>query len=230
MIDLDDRIASGMRDQRAVRDERRRSGERQIGWKVGFGSPAATAQLGIDRPLAGFLMESGLLADGAEVPVGSWAAPVLEAEIAIHLASDVAPESSWDEVRECIAGLSVAIELADLDVPPSDVRAILAGNIYHRHVVLGPVDGSLSVGSGLGGRVVVDGAVVAAAEDAEANTGEIVEAVRLTAELLGAVGERLRSGDVVITGSIVPPVPVEVGQSCVVELDVLGSLRLTFVA
>jgi 2-keto-4-pentenoate hydratase len=226
MIELDDRIAAGMRDQLAVRDERLRSGARQIGWKVGFGAPAAAAALEIARPLVGFLLDSGLLAEGADVPIGSWTTPMLEPEVAAHIARDVAHDASWEEVRAAIGGLSAAIELADLDPPPEDVRAILAGNIFHRHVVLGPVHPERSTGEGIAGRVVVDGEEVAATDDPSALTGELVEVVRLTAELLGACGERLRAGEVVITGSIVPPMPVRPGQRVEVQLGPLGPLTL----
>jgi 2-keto-4-pentenoate hydratase len=223
---IDDRIPLGMREQLARRDER---GERQIGWKVGFGAPAALDMLKIERPLVGFLLEAGLVDDGAEVPVGSWAKPMLEAEIAVHLARDVPGDASWDDVREAIGGLSAAIELADLDPPPEDVRAILAGNIFHRHVVLGPVDRERSTGEGIGARVLIDGGEVGATDDPSALTGEIVEVVRLTAETLAGCGERLRAGEVVITGSALPPQPVAPGQRVEVELGPLGalSLRLT---
>ena len=225
---IDDRIPVGMRDQLARRDERVQAGERQIGWKVGFGAPAAMEMLKTDRPLVGFLMEAGVVADGAEVPVGSWAKPMLEAEIAVHLARDVPGDASWEQVRDAIGGLSAAIELADLDPPPKDVRAILAGNIFHRHVVLGPVE-ERSTGEGIGARVRIDGEEVGATDDPAALTGEIVEVVRLTAETLEESGERLRAGEVVITGSALPPQPVAAGQRVDVELGPLGalSLRLT---
>ena len=226
MIELDDRIARGMRSQLAVRDERLRGGERQIGWKVGFGAPAAAAALAIDRPLVGFLLDSGLLQDGQDVPVGSWTKPMLEPEIAAYIARDVEPGASWDDVRAAIGGLSSAIELADVDPPPEDVSAILAGNIFHRHVLLGPVDRERSTGDGIGGRVVIDGAEVAATDDPSALTGELVEVVRLTAELLDACGERLRAGEVVITGSATPPQPVAPGQRVTAELGPLGALTL----
>ena len=226
MTELDDRIAAGMRDQLAVRDERLRSGKRQIGWKVGFGAPAAAAALGIDRPLVGFLLDSGLLAEGAEVPVGSWTKPMLEPEIAAHIARDVKPGASWDDVRAAIGGLSSAIELADVDPPPKDVIAILAGNIFHRHVLLGPVDPERSTGDGIDARVLVDGEEIAATDDPSALTGELVEVVRLTAELLDACGERLRAGEVVITGSVTPPQPVAAGQRVTAELGPLGALTL----
>jgi len=226
VTELDNRIAEGMRDQLAVRDEHLGDGERQIGWKVGFGAPAAAAALDIDRPLVGFLMDSGLLADGAEVPVDSWATPMLEPEIAVHIKRDVARGASWEEVRAAIGGLSAAIELADVYPPPEDVRTVLAGNIFHRHVLLGPVDPRRSTGEGIDGRILIDGEETAATDDPSALTGELVEVVRLTAELLDACGERLCTGEIVITGSVVPPQPVAAGQRVRVELGPLGALTL----
>ena len=226
----DERVLAGLRDQLAVRDERLRAGERQIGWKVGFGAPAAKERLGIDRPLVGFLMDTGLVEDGAAVAIGDWRAPAFEAEIAVHLGADVPPGAAWEDVRASIAGVSAAIELADVDPPPEDVRAILAGNIFHRRVVLGPVDRSRTTGDGVTGRVLRDGEEVASAGDPAALTGEIVEVVRLTAEVLEAVGARLRAREVVITGSVVPPLAVAPGQELAAELPPLGTLRVTLAA
>jgi 2-keto-4-pentenoate hydratase len=227
---LDDRVVAGMRDQLAVRGERLRTGERQIGWKVGFGAPAAMERLRTDRPLVGFLVDTGLVEDGSAVPIGEWSAPALEAEIAVHLGADVPSGASWEEVRAAIGGVSAAIELADVDPPPEDVREILAGNIFHRRVLLGPVDRSRSTGDGVTGRVLRGGVEVASSSDPAALTGEIVEVVRLTAEVLDAVGERLRAGEVVITGSVVAPVPVAPGQDIAVELPPLGGLRVRLTA
>jgi 2-keto-4-pentenoate hydratase len=229
MIELDERIAAGMREQLAVRDARRRAGDPQIGWKLGFGAPAAAQALSIDRPLVGFLMRSGVIEDGAAVPVGGWTAPVLEPEIAAHLASDVAPDASWAQVRDAIGGLSAVIELADIDGGRDDVRAILASNIFHRHVIFSPLQADRSTADGVSARVLRDGEEIAATDDPSALTGELVEVVRQTAELLGACGERLRAGELVITGSVVPGQPVAAGQRMQVRFDPLGALsvRLT---
>lgn len=224
---LDERIAAGMREQLAARSQRLRAGDRPLGWKVGFGSAAATAMLGTDRPLVGFLLESGLLPDGARVRLDGWANPLLEPEIAVHVSRAVAPDASWAAVRDAIGGLSAAIELADVDPPPSDVRAILAGNIYHRHVQLGEVRPRFDIAE-VSARVSRDGTEVAATDDVTALVGEIVEVVRLTAELLGECGEQLRAGDVVITGSVVPPLPVLPGQTITAGLGPLGELSVSF--
>ena len=57
----DQRIVRGMSRQRDLRLARIDEGARQVGWKVGFGSPSALALLGIDRPLVGFLLDTGML-------------------------------------------------------------------------------------------------------------------------------------------------------------------------
>jgi len=227
MTALDERIADGMRAQLASRQERLRAGDRALGWKVGFGSPAAQTRLDTDRPLVGFLLASNLLPDGAEVAIGNWAAPTLEPEIAVHLAYDVPPGASWKTVRHAVGGLSAAIELADVDPPPTNVQEILAGNIFHRHVLLGPVRHGWTPPEDMHARVLVDGDEIAATDDVTALTGEPVEVVRLTAELLELCGEQLRAGDVVITGSVVAPLPVAGGRSVAVELGTLGKLAVS---
>jgi 2-keto-4-pentenoate hydratase len=218
-VSLDPRIEHGTRALLALRRARLDAGERALGWKVGFGAPAALERLGTDRPLVGFLSDRGLIANGAAVPVGDWANPVLEPEIAAHIGADGG-----------IAGLSAAIELADVDVPPADPEAILAGNIYHRHFMLGTVDRERVVGTGIGARLLRAGETVAETDDPAALTGDLVEVVRLTGELLAACGERLRDGDVVITGSAVPPLSVKPGDTITAELGPLGALTVTLTA
>jgi 2-keto-4-pentenoate hydratase len=226
VIELDERIAAGMRALLAARDERVLAGRRQIGWKLAFGAPAAAAALGIDRPLVGVLMDDGVIEDGAIVPVGDWTTPVLEVEIAAHLSRDVGPDESWDEVRDAIGGLAAAIELVDIDGPRDDIPAVLAVNIFHRHVVLGPVREGHATADGITASVRLDGEEVVATDDPTALTGELVEMLRLTAEQLGACGERLSAGDVVIAGSVVKPQPVGPGGRIEAQVDPLGTLSL----
>jgi 2-keto-4-pentenoate hydratase len=72
---------------------------------------------------------------------------------------------------------------------------------------------------------VRDGEEIATASDPAAATGEIVAVVRGIAELLGRFGARLTPGDIVITGSVFPPVPVGAGHY-EVELPPLGALSV----
>jgi 2-keto-4-pentenoate hydratase len=218
-MSLDPRIARGTRAMLALRRARLDAGERPLGWKLGFGAPAARELLGIDRPLVGFLTDRGRIENGASVSIGSWANPMLEPEIAAHIGPGGA-----------IAGLSAAIELADVDVPPADPEAILAGNIYHRHFIIGPIDRGRTDGTGIGARLLRGGETVAETDDPAALTGEIVAMVRLTGELLAACDAPLREGDVVITGSATPPLSVASGDTVSAELGPLGALTVTLTA
>ncbi|MBZ5737936.1 fumarylacetoacetate hydrolase family protein [Nocardioides mangrovi] len=195
-----------------------------IGWKAGFGAPASLAALEIDRPLVGFLTRSRLLPSGTSASVSSWTKPMLEAEVCAHLASDVGPGWTPAEALAAVGGWSVAIELADLSFAPTDVEAILASNIYHRHVILGPVVPALP--SPLSFSVTKDGSEVATTSDPEALTGDLGFVLASTADTLAACGAGLRAGDVVITGSVIPPLALEDGGAWSVAAGALDAVSL----
>ncbi len=179
----------------------------QLGWKVGFGAPAAQERLGLDMPLVAPLPASGLLDTGAVVPVGGWTQPVIEFEVAIWIGR----------------GLGAAIELADVEFPPDDVEQILAAGIYHRHVVLGPPRAPTLAGAAA--RIMRDGEELAATGDLTALTGRhdwILDAVRTSS------GRDLRTGEVVIAGAVVAPLPIAPGERWHFDLGPLGSLSVAF--
>jgi 2-keto-4-pentenoate hydratase len=64
--------------QDGLRAELLRRGDRIIGWKVGITSQAAREAMGVDQPLGGFLLGSGLYADGARVPLSRFAGVAVE--------------------------------------------------------------------------------------------------------------------------------------------------------
>jgi 2-keto-4-pentenoate hydratase len=226
----DPRIERGMSAQLALRRERLAAGEMALGWKVGFGAPSAMEKLGIRSPLVGFLTDRALLASGATLSLAGWRKPVAEPEIAVHIGSDLAAGADPGAARGAIAALAPAIELADLDRPPDDVEAILAGNIYQRHVILGPRDASRAGGvvAGLTGRIFRNGAQTASTADPQALTGDLAGIVRHVADVLAAHGERLRAGQVIICGSIVLPLWAEPGEGIVFDLAPIGTVSVRF--
>lgn len=225
MRELDPRIVSGTtRMLAALRDATGR-GAVHLGWKAGFGAPTALASLGTDRPLVGYLTEDRSLPAGASVDVSGWTRPVLEAEVAAHLAADLGPGATSAEALAAVGGWSVAIELADLDRTPDDVEAIVAGNIFHRHVLLGPVVATRP--DPLVFVLTRDGAEAARTSTPEALTGELGAVLASMADTLAACGAGIRRGDVVITGSVVPPVPVANGSTWLVEADGLGRVGVS---
>jgi len=210
--------------------ERRRrieAGEAPLGWKLGMGVPAAMAKLGTDAPLVGYLLEPARVDHGATVSLDGWAQPKLEPEIAVHLEADLAAGASRSEAEAAIAGLGVAIELVDPDPDAADPEAVLAADIFQRHVLLGPVVEGASA-SGVSARALKNGDEAASTGDATEATGDPVGLVLHVATVIGAAGETLRAGEVVICGSVVPALDVAPGDTVEVQLDSLGSLSVSF--
>jgi 2-keto-4-pentenoate hydratase len=227
----DPRIVRGMEAQLARRRARLATGDSSLGWKVGFGAPAAMEKFHITAPLVGYLLKSGELASGATASLKGWVKPVAEPEIAVIIAHDLPAGGDRAAAAAAIAAFAPAIELADADLPFDDPEAILRGNIFQRHVVLGTQDASRAGGktSGLTGRIVRRGVETARTTDPEALTGNIVGIVRHVADLLGAFGERLAAGEIIIGGSVVPPLLIEADETNIVfELDPVGSVSVAF--
>jgi 2-keto-4-pentenoate hydratase len=228
----DPRIVRGMTAQFALRRQRLDGGDTPLGWKVGFGAPAQLKQFDITGPLVGFLTQNACVASGGTVSLAGWAKPVAEPEIAVHIARDVAAGATPDIAAAAIAGISPAIELADVHEPAADLERILSHDIYQRHVVLAGMTPARSGGAadGLTCRIMRRGAEFARTSDPQANTGRWVDIVSHVANVLAAFGERLRAGEVIITGSVVPPIAIEPDEnSLAFELDPLGAISVSFI-
>jgi len=205
---LDERVKRGMQAQLDDRRRRIAAGERALGWKVGFGAPAAMSALDIEQPLVGYLMHSGLIASGTEVPFSAFTQPAIEPEIAVYLGKDVAGGSDATTIEAAIAAVGPAIEIADVTFAPTEgVERILAGNIYQRGIVLGAVDEHRAGArlTGLTATIRRNGVDIEIPDEIESNTGRLIDVVATVADTLAAMGERLSAGELVIAGSIVPP-------------------------
>lgn len=231
----DPRVAAGMRAQLGTRASRIAAGAKPLGWKAGFGAPAALQKFALPGPLVGFMLTEARVVSGDVVSVAGWKQPVAEPEIAVWLGSDVADGGDRSAVAAAISGIGPAIELAELDPPPEDVTAILAGNIYHRRVILGRADTSRAGArlDGLAGVVTRNGVACATVCGGalEANTGRVLDVVAHIASTLAASGARLSRGDVIICGSVVPPIFLQREDTSVAfALDGIGevSVRITW--
>ena len=186
-------------------------GERHVGWKLAFGAPASLARFGLSGPVIGFLTDATVHPSGSTVSCSGWAGPVAEPELAAYFDRDV---DDPGQASDSIGGIGPAIELANVDPPPADIGEVIAGNIYHRAVLFGDPDDRIAGFDvrGLRGTVEHDGETVGELDDLEGLTGRIEFIVAHAAGLLHAAGETFRRGDVVILGSVTPPLGIRPGQ------------------
>lgn len=211
-----DRISAGMARQLAARAAALEAGAAHRGWKVAFATPPSRAAAAVDRSVVGFLTDATELASGAEIAIGDWTRPTIEAELAIHVG---------DELE--VAAVAVAIEVVDLDLPVDATEDVLAGAVFHRHYVIGEPRSGDDVAD-VHIRALVDDELVAAQDDPCSVIGTLPEIVTTVADELHRHGEQLRPGDLIMGGSTIPLHPVSPGRRLRVEADGLGTLELTF--
>jgi len=228
----DPRIANGMKRQLHWRREFVAAGKKPLGWKLAFVGPAAMQRLQINAPLVGFLMQDAVVASGSAISVAGWKKPAAEPELAVYLGKNLQRGADRKTISAAIAGLGAAIELADVDHPSEDVEGTLARNIYQRHLILGACDTSHAGGglSGLNARVLRNGEEMANTSNFEALTGELITIVGHVADLLSFFAEPLCAGQLIIAGSITPPIWVQAGESLVFHLEPQPPISLTFAA
>jgi len=117
-----------------------------------------------------------------------------------------------------------------VDHPSDDVEGTLARNIYQRHVILSDRDASHAGGvlAGLNARVFRNNAEMANTSNFEALTGELIDIVTHAANLLSFFGETLRAGQIIIAGSITPPIWVQPGETIGFHLQPLQPISACF--
>ncbi len=210
-------VQAGMAKLLTRRDHLLAAGATPIGWKLAFAQLPVMEKLRTTGPLVGFLTDATLLAPGAECSVADWTAPKLEPEIAIHLGAG----------GEGVAGISAAIELADASLPPTETEAVLAGDIYHRAVVLDRAAAPSPLTHPIAARIERDGEEYATTADAEAEVGRIEELAAWTVDYLRHFGVETAAGEVIISGSVVPLLDIGPGQRLTNAVEGVGSVSVS---
>lgn len=227
MSDL--RVRRGLERQLEARRELIAGGRAPLGWKAGFGAPESLERFGLAGPLVGFMTDASLIDDGAEVDISDWGRAVAEPELAVHLGQDLPVAGGETATRAAIHALGPAIELADIDPPSAEVEEVLAGNIFHKGVILGTPDPDRRGGelSGLEARVRLGDQELVRTNRLEDMTGRLVEVIAHLSGLLADHGETMRAGEVVICGSVIPPIDLSPGTSVRFELYPMEPISVT---
>lgn len=205
------------------------------GYKIGATSRVMQDYLDIHNPCGGGLLASGAHGSPAVVRHDSYVHPGVECEIAVRLATDLPAEAapfSREQVAEAVAECMAAIEIVDdryVDWRALDTPTLIADDFFQAGIVLGPAEpewrrldlaaltGTMAIngqerGRGLGGDVL----------------GHPFAALTWLANQLAAHGVGLRSGHVVLTGSVVATQWVAQADHVRVDVEGLGSAEVLF--
>lgn len=225
-LDLDDacRVLLELSARRA------RSGDARVGWKVGLTAPAIQAQFGVHEPVFGCLFASGRVASGHVFDFNGLIAPGFENEILVALSSDVSPDATQEEVNASIDWIAPALEIIETRGDFTRQLALaIADNAQQKAFVVGEPVAIQHVPdlARVQARVSIDGVEVASGTG-DAVLGHPFYSVRWLARRLAALGERLRAGDLVMSGSFTRQFALAAGNYVETRFEGVGAVSARF--
>jgi 2-keto-4-pentenoate hydratase len=202
---------------------RQAAGARAIGRKVGLASRAFLQRVGASEPFWAFVHDSGQYEDGASVPVSAFIRPRLEVELALVLGTDLPdPEITLEQARAAIAAVCPAFELVDVRTTTAGVDVIesIADSGWNAGCILGariPAEGlDLSAVTATVTGVDEAGAARVLLDDGPAGS------LRWLANRAAAQGHPLRAGEIVLSGTLLPVLPLAPGRTTTATFHGLG--------
>jgi len=210
-----------------------RIGGKVAGRKIGLTSKAVQAQLGVDEPDFGALFEDMIRSDSAKIELGAVLQPRVEAEIAFILGRDLEGENiSAEQVLLATDYVCPAIEVCGSRIARWDIKIedTIADNASAGLVVVGgkrsppPSLESLASTS----MSLLLGSTEVAQGRGDACLGNPAFAVAWLAEALTRFGERLRAGDIVMSGALAKMVAANPGDCFEARFGNFGSVYARF--
>jgi 2-oxopent-4-enoate/cis-2-oxohex-4-enoate hydratase len=211
-----------------------KDGERIVGKKIGVTSKPVQEMLGVFQPDFGFLTDAMEYPDRAEIVVaGNLIQPRAEGEIAFRLRSDlVGPGVTEQDVLDATATIMPCFEIVDSRIHDWNIKIqdTVADNASCGVYVLGrnevdPRDfdlPNLKMTIYKNGEFHSEGL-------GSAVQGNPLTAVAWLANTLGEFGIPFKAGEVILSGSLAPLIPVVAGDEMSLEIEGIGGCSCKFV-
>ena len=195
------------------------------GFKIGATAARMQVYLGLDGPVAGFMPRAGLHASGSTLSLDGFFRPGLECELAVHLAQDLPPgPCSPEEAAGAVDLVMTAIEVVEnryADLNEFGTPSLVADQVFHAAAILGPpvADWQYLDLAAINGEIAINGVVVGGGTGGDLLGHPMTALAWLAGSAEAAAFGGLRAGQIVMLGSVCPPVwldgpaEVEVGFS-----------------
>ncbi len=230
-IDPELTIADAYTIQDALRTALEQKGDRTMGWKLAFTSPAGQAAMGVYEPTAGFLL-SEQYPSGSDISLSRFASLGVEVEIAFRIRSELAgPGVTSDTALNAVEGAMPALELPDFLFSGKPRAAdFIADSVHARAIALGSAFTSVhGLDLSLEGVVYEHNGHIVATHTAAEVMENPLNALAWLANHLATRGLALKRGDVVMTGSISKILRPKAGDTIRARFTRLGSVNVKVV-
>ncbi|GEC95664.1 2-keto-4-pentenoate hydratase [Zoogloea ramigera] len=209
------------------------AGETIIGKKIGVTSKVVMDMLKVSQPDFGMMTSGMVFNEGESIDTSTMIAPRAEAEVAFVLKSDLmGPGVTAADVLRATDFVVPCFEIVDSRIQDWKIKIqdTVADNASCGVLVLGgrrksPADIDLA----LAGMVLEKNGEIISTSTGAAVQGSPVNAVAWLANTLGNLGIGLKAGEVILSGSQSPLVPVKAGDSLVCTVGGLGGTSVRFI-
>jgi 2-keto-4-pentenoate hydratase len=206
-------------------------GDRLIGYKAALTSKAMQQREGIASPVLGTLLAARLRPEAEPISLAGFLKATVEPEVGVIMARDLAgPGVTPAAALAAIAGYVPAIEVGDIRTEGRrTLQHTICCNTFNGAHLFGTTLTPPGIDLRREGMVLsLNGSPVASATAVEV-LGDPLLSVVFMANQLATLGLSLKAGMALLTGSIVPSIPVRPGDSIRVEFTRLGEIGARFV-
>jgi len=217
--------------QKAFMDLRAESTGGYAGYKIGYTTQMMQQQFGMTEPASGRILRSTVSPSGAVLSAEDYIELLVECEVGVRINEDLIDGPfDKDRIFAAVGEIMVAFEIVDRRpcLGPKSIEQSISTNIINAGAVLGePILNwrELDI-PGSECRLSVNGTQVGSGRGADV-IGHPVLPVCWLAEALAARGEYLRRGDIVLTGSMIPPHALAPGDEVTLQMDNLGEIGIS---
>ena len=209
------------------------AGESVVGKKIGVTSKVVMKMLNVEQPDFGQLLSGMVFCEGEPIRTDTLIAPRAEAEVAFMLKHDLqGPGVTAADVLRATECVMPCFEIVDSRIKDWKIKIqdTVADNASCGVLVLGgqrksPRDLDLA----LAGMVLEKNGEIVSTSAGVAVQGSPVNAVAWLANTLGRLGIGLKAGEVILSGSQSPLIPVVAGDSLYCSVGGLGSTAVRFI-
>ncbi len=206
------------------------------GFKIGATARRMQDYLGLNGPAAAFMGGDGLHGSGSTLSFAGFLRPGVECELAVHLASDLPPgPCTPQQARAAVGEVMAAIEIVEnryQALAEFGAAAMVADQVFHAGAILGEpyVDWASLDLLGVAGRILVDDEVRGSGFGRDL-LGDPMQALAwLAGSAEAAAFGGLRAGQIVMLGSVCPPVWLDRPGHVSVQFPPFATVSLTMVS
>ncbi|MGH7042171.1 MAG: 2-keto-4-pentenoate hydratase [Acetobacteraceae bacterium] len=209
------------------------------GFKIGATAKRMQEYLGLPGPAAGFMPAAGLHATGTTLRFADFHRPGVECEVAVRLVRDLPPGPCTAAVAAAAVGtFFAAIEVVENrygDLAAFGTPSLIADQVFHAAAVLGAPSGQGWDGDwqaldipALAGSLAIDGTERDRGVAADLLGHPMNGLAWLAGSAVAVAFGGLRAGQVVLLGSVTPPVWLEAPGTVTVAFPPLPEVRVIF--